>query len=205
MQGNIDGLKQTQLETDMKKNIILICLFLLLTPSLLLAADETALRSEAGRLVKTYVGKLKGALQTSMTMGGPVRAIDTCKKQAPKFAAEMEAASGWQIGRTSLRIRNPANRPDAWERAGLETFEQQHRAGTPAGKLVKSEIVQQGAQQRFRFLKAIPTGKLCLTCHGDNIAPEIRQALQRDYPQDQATGFKIGDLRGAFTLSKPLD
>jgi len=188
----------------MRKMTTLICL-LLLTPGLAFAADEAALKAEAGSLVKTYVTRLKGALQKSMTMGGPVRAIDTCSKQAPQFAAEMEAASSWTIGRTSLRTRNPANQPDAWEKTGLEDFEQRHRSGTPAAKLVKSEIVQQGQQQRYRFLKAIPTGKLCLTCHGDNIAVEIRQALQRDYPQDRATGFKAGDLRGAFTLSKPLD
>jgi len=189
----------------MKKMSVLICLFLLLTPGPLPAADEAALKAEAGTLVKTYVAKLKGALQMAMAMGGPVRAIDTCGKQAPKFAAEMEASSGWRIGRTSLRARNPLNRPDAWETSGMEEFERQHRAGIPVVKLVKSEIVQQGQQRRFRFLKAIPTGRLCLTCHGDNIAPEIRRALQRDYPQDRATGFKVGDLRGAFTLSRPLD
>jgi hypothetical protein len=33
----------------------------------------------------------------------------------------------------------------------------------------------------------------------------VSQKLQQLYPQDQATGFKIGDIRGAFTISRKID
>ena len=53
-------------------------------------------------------------------------------------------------------------------------------------------------------MKAIPTGELCLLCHGETIDPDIAAAIDKAYPEDQARGFSLGDIRGAFTLSKPL-
>ena len=56
----------------------------------------------------------------------------------------------------------------------------------------------------FRYMKAIPTGGVCLACHGEKIAQPIAAKLDSLYPDDQARGFKQGELRGAFTLSKKL-
>jgi hypothetical protein len=53
-------------------------------------------------------------------------------------------------------------------------------------------------------MKAIPTAKVCLACHGSAITPEVTAALDEAYPQDQARGYAEGDIRGAFSLSKPL-
>jgi len=52
-------------------------------------------------------------------------------------------------------------------------------------------------------MKAIPTGEGCLKCHGQNIAPEITAKLKENYPDDKATGFKLGDVRGAFSIIQP--
>jgi hypothetical protein len=49
-------------------------------------------------------------------------------------------------------------------------------------------------------MKAIPTAALCLARHGESINPDIAEA----YPEEQARGFKSRDIRGAFTLSRPL-
>ncbi|MGO9473894.1 MAG: DUF3365 domain-containing protein [Rhodomicrobium sp.] len=32
----------------------------------------------------------------------------------------------------------------------------------------------------------------------------MKAKLAELYPNDQAIGFKVGDIRGAFTLSKPV-
>lgn len=53
-------------------------------------------------------------------------------------------------------------------------------------------------------MKAIPTAALCVKCHGETIDPEVEAKLKALYPNDQARGFKEGDLRGAFTLSTPV-
>mgnify|MGYP003340573505 CR=1 FL=1 len=54
-------------------------------------------------------------------------------------------------------------------------------------------------------MKAIPTAEICTTCHGVSLKPEVSARLQQLYPADQATGFAVGDLRGAFTLSERLN
>jgi hypothetical protein len=67
-----------------------------------------------------------------------------------------------------------------------------------------AEVVEKDGSKQFRFMKAIPTGEVCLACHGSSIAPAIAATLDEAYPDDQARGYKLGDVRGAFTLSKPL-
>ena len=54
-----------------------------------------------------------------------------------------------------------------------------------------------------RYMSAIVTQPLCLTCHGSEIAPEVAAEIARHYPEDQATGFAAGDLRGAFLIEWP--
>ena len=50
------------------------------------------------------------------------------------------------------------------------------------------------------------TNALCLSCNGDpkkDIAPETSAKLKELYPQDSATGYAIGDLRGMWALRLP--
>jgi hypothetical protein len=46
---------------------------------------------------------------------------------------------------------------------------------------------------------------LCLQCHGtaDTIAPEVRQAIETLYPNDLATGYTVGELRGLIRVTVP--
>ena len=45
-------------------------------------------------------------------------------------------------------------------------------------------------------------GKSCATCHGESVSPEILAEIKARYPDDTATGFAVGDLRGMFTVSR---
>ena len=51
-------------------------------------------------------------------------------------------------------------------------------------------------------MKPIPTVGLCVTCHGGDVSEKITQRINFLYPNDLATGFSVGDIRGAFTLQK---
>jgi excinuclease UvrABC helicase subunit UvrB len=54
-------------------------------------------------------------------------------------------------------------------------------------------------------MKAIPTAeKPCLACHGKTLAPQVAARLKELYPDDRATGYAAGEIRGAITLSRPL-
>ena len=168
------------------------------------AAEQAPQVNEARGLVKEFFSSLKGQLQAAMQAGGPVKAIEVCNVQAPAIAQGLADQSGWEVARTSLRLRNPSNQPDGWESGVLEQFDVRQRAGEDPQKMEFSEVVEVGGVKSFRYMKAIPTGEICLKCHGDQIAAEVQAQLNQYYPGDKATGYALGDIRGAFTLSKKL-
>lgn len=170
--------------------------------------------SETSReIIQTFADRLQKELQQAMSEGGPVKAIDICKVRAPKIAAEL-STDGWLVKRTSLRPRNPLNGPDEFERRTLLDFEQKRDEGRAMENLAyykMKQFKQDGKElNEFRYMKAIPTRNLCLTCHGENIPDNVLKKLDTLYPDDQARGYQAGDIRGAFSLRKrfeatPLD
>jgi len=162
-------------------------------------------KSEAAMLIQSYAGKLKAALGAAMQARGPEGALEVCNKQAPAIAAAVSQRSGWSVARTSLKPRNAASAPDAYERKIMEAFNARIAKGEKAADLTSAEVVEGNGAKTFRFIKAIPTGEMCMTCHGDTVDPGLRQKILALYPDDQATGFKLGDMRGVFTLKKTIE
>jgi hypothetical protein len=168
------------------------------------ADDTQQYAGEAREIAKQFVGALKGELQAAMKQGGPLAAISFCNVRAPQISSQVSADVGWDVGRTSLKLRNPKNAPDAWEMDVLERFEARKAAGEDLKTMEYAEIVESDGRKSFRYMKAIPTSELCLTCHGSEIPAEVAAKLDQLYPEDAARGYKEGDLRGAFALSKKL-
>ncbi len=183
---------------------------IVITPASLAASsdqDEAVAQyvQESRGAVKAFGPRLKGELQKAMKSGGPINALEVCNLQAPEIADAVSDELQLSIGRTSLRVRNPDNAPDPWELAVLERFEQRKAAGEDPATMEYSEIVENAEGTRFRYMKAIKTGEVCLACHGNDIKPEVVTSLDQLYPQDQARGFELGDIRGAFTVSRKVD
>lgn len=167
--------------------------------------DKAALAEEAKTAIKVYGGSLKSELQTAMQSGGPINALTVCNTKAPEIAKSVSEGQHLQISRVSLRNRNPTTGvPNEWQAQVLNDFEARKVKGEAIESLVYSETVKQGDKQEFRFMKAIPTEAMCLTCHGTEISPAVMTRINELYPQDKATGFKEGDLRGAFVVVKNL-
>lgn len=188
----------------MKKTVLLTLLFCIAaSPVGAETLDQRANESRAA--VKAFMGSLKGQLKIAMKEGGPIKAINVCNIEAPTIAVAQSQKHGWYIGRTSLKPRNPDNAPDAWEKTVLENFETRKAAGEKPSQMEHYEIVTQEGKELFRYMKAIPTAeKPCLACHGGNIQPKVAMTLDKLYPQDQARGYKAGDIRGAFTITQPM-
>lgn len=168
-------------------------------------SDNDALVAEARNLSKSFGGQLKQQLQQGMKQGGPLAALDVCNVQAPGIAQAVGDAAGWQVRRTSMKARNEDNRPDMWELTTMLEFEKQKELGGDIRKMESYTVVDTDNGRVYRYMKAIPTGGVCLTCHGDSVSEEVLENIHELYPADQALGFKAGDIRGAFTLSKQLD
>ncbi len=154
---------------------------------------------------KDFLGALKGELQAAMKSGGPVKAIEVCHTKAPKIAEEKSEAHGFELARTSLKPRNPENAPDEWETRVMKSFEEQKAEGADPMKLEHAEVVEtEDGAKKIRYMKAIPTAEICLACHGDELSGDVEAKLKALYPEDQAIGFKAGDLRGAFSFSEKI-
>jgi hypothetical protein len=185
------------------KRIATLLLATLLPPALF-AADQAPTPpwvEQSRQLASQLGGQLKTELTAAMAAGGPVAAIDVCHTRAPEIAARLSQESGARVGRTALRVRNPANAPDGIERDVLEQFSAELSSGKAQGPLEAVFEIDRGGRVERRYMRAIPTDALCLTCHGPSLAPEVAAAIARDYPGDQATGFQQGQLRGAFVVT----
>lgn len=188
---------------------ILIVLFSLLClanmPLHAQTIEQQRFEKDAQAAIKALADDMKKALMGAMQDGGPVEAVSVCKLIAPTLAAEISKQHKLDIGRTSLKVRNPANEADSWETDVLQRFETRLASGEAIQKLSFSEKVatDEGPDQ-WRMMKAIPTDKVCLSCHGSKIAPPVQAMLDQHYPNDMATGFKLGDIRGAFTVKRDV-
>ena len=118
-------------------------------------------------------------------------AISVCREDAPRLAKEVSDEHGLSIGRTSFRLRNSANQPPKWAEALIVDRVDQPTYLT--------------SEERLAALLPIPTAAMCLDCHGtkDGISADVLSALDKKYPDDQATGFEEGDLRGWFWVEVP--
>lgn len=149
-------------------------------------------------------GELKQALQAAITEGGPVAGIEVCRIRAPEIAQDV-SGQGREVSRTALKVRNPDNAPDSWEARILEDFERRLAAGEAPGQIETFAVRRQGERRFGHWMKAIPTQGLCTACHGKDLQPDVAEAIDDAYPQDQARGFSVGDLRGAFSVEVELD
>lgn len=155
--------------------------------------DQAAVRALASERLQPFKQQLMQALQAGMQEGA-VHAIDVCRLQAPAIASAA-SGDGVQIGRTSHRLRNPANGAEPWQQQVLQAY--------LASDQRESVVVDLG-NGRAGYAEPIVTAPLCVACHGRDIAPEVRAALAQHYPEDQATGFEAGDLRGIFWVTLPV-
>jgi len=185
---------------------LFITLFITLLPMFPVhASDAEQALADSRATVGEFMQTLKQELQASMQAGGPVNAVNVCNLAAPAIANTYSAREGREVGRTSLRVRNPANAPLAWQRAVLESFEQRKQAGEDVTALEFHELVTTEGVSELRYMKAIPTLQLCLACHGESVDSVVRTRLEELYPEDQAMGYRVGDIRGAFSVTQVLD
>jgi hypothetical protein len=158
--------------------------------------------AESRALVQTFAGELQSALKSALESGGPTEAIAVCRDLAPRIASTLSRQSGAGVGRISSRYRNPLNAPDAHDQTLLDAFADT-LAVQPDSEAALPEHFAVAADGSARYLQAIPTAPLCLTCHGETLAEPVSRQLAADYPHDLATGYRLGELRGAFSVIWP--
>ncbi len=170
----------------------IVLLFTLALASCKRAPDPAPALARADAAATRFATTLKGKLQAAMREGGPVRAVAVCTTEARAVAAQVQSETGVRVGRASLRLRNDANAPPAWVSAWLRAQGERRAEGVAGVRGVDGEVAH--------VLRPIAVEAVCVTCHGDPaaMAPALRDALRAAYPDDRATGYQPGDLRGAL-------
>lgn len=168
-------------------------------------SEKEEFQDDSQRLIKTLATSLKHELMTALKAGDLSSAVQTCHISAPSITEQLNSDST-TIKRTSLKWRNPDNAPDAWEQAMLAKFAQQLDNGIAIDKLRVTEVIQNEEHTTYRYLQAIQTQQVCLVCHGDknNLPDQVKQVLAEKYPDDLATGYSAGQLRGAFSVIRTI-
>ena len=186
-----------------KPFLLALGLPLICSLSIALAADvdQTKLKEEAIGIVKKFGGSLKPELKKAIQAGGPAHAIAVCSDKAPEIAKNLSNETGWKVKRVSLKPRNATSAiPDAWEQKVLQAFDERQAGGESAAKMAYAEVVD----GQFRFMKAQGVEAVCMNCHAAEVKPEVAAALAEKYPADKARGYTLGQIRGAFSLSRDL-
>ncbi len=80
---------------------------------------------------------------------------------------------------TSLKLINPLNAPDEWERKALREFEVSSKKELTAFQNIEG-------QRYLRFISPLYIEESCLQCHAKQ-------------------GYKIGDVRGAISITIPVE
>jgi hypothetical protein len=166
--------------------------------------EQAAMAAEARKTAGSLIQQLGGELKQAIGAQGPDGAIAVCKEKAPAIAASLSKSSGFDVKRVSPKNRNPAGVPDAWEAEAQAGLEKRLAAGEKPETLDTWQVVDTPAGKQFRYAKALPVQPVCLTCHGEAIPDAVKVRLAAEYPNDKATGYQAGMVRGIISIKRTL-
>lgn len=176
----------------------------LFTATLLLAstlyaseAHQSNTKQEGLQAIKLLGSTLKSNLKEKLQLdSNGTEAITFCSTQAQALTQEVnrQLPAYIKVRRTSLRFRNPANKPDALDMQVMQNYKKAFEK-----KSVAATLITKVERKTFtRIYKPLVVEAVCLKCHGENISPDIAAYIKTAYPQDNATGMKLGDFRGVI-------
>ncbi|MDO4228914.1 MAG: DUF3365 domain-containing protein [Capnocytophaga sp.] len=127
-------------------------------------------------------------------------AVDFCNENAVKLTNSL-ADNTFEIKRLSNKNRNRSNKisseidQKAWKKISVLMKD----SSKPEKHLLLED------NDKVYYYKAIPLGMpTCLVCHGskqDEIPAEVQQIIATKYPDDKATDYKMGELRGIWKMT----
>jgi hypothetical protein len=193
----------------MKRSLALFPLLVACAASAAPGAEDIARHSEDSRkAAATLMQQLAAELKQALAESGPESAISVCKVKAPAIAADVSKSAGMSVARVSLKPRNTVlGTPDEWEARVLADFDARAAGGDKLDAIEHAEVVSDATGRKvFRYMKAAGTQQVCLTCHGPTaqMSDALRARLAAEYPADKATGYALGQVRGAVSVRRPL-
>lgn len=163
--------------------------------------DTAKVIEESSAIVQATFATLSTNLSGALKEGGVVNALEFCNIEAMPLTDSLSNHYDIEIRRASHRPRNPQNRADSLELASIQAYIDLLEEN---GEL-KPFVYRRQGQILFHAPIRI-AGDLCLNCHGSpgtDIAQSDMEVIRELYPQDEATGFEMGELRGIWSIRFP--
>lgn len=144
---------------------------------------------------KAVLGKnLMGTIQKK----GTIEALSFCNEQAYPLTDSMSVAQNAVIKRVTDKPRNQKNQANEKELTYINTFKNHIK-----NNIEPKPIVEQ-IDNKVKVYYPISTNSMCLQCHGkpnqDISNPTLRK-LTLLYPQDQATGYNVNEVRSIWSIT----
>jgi hypothetical protein len=141
---------------------------------------------------------LKGRLTNAIENGGIINGISVCNVVAQQLMDSISLANGTKIKRTGIKTRNDKNSPDQKDLMVLDEMTKKQKSG-----IVPSPVAIKQDNKIVNVYIPIMTEALCLNCHGKagkDIKPDVYALIREKYPNDEATGYSLGELRGMWVI-----
>ena len=165
----------------------------------MLFANAVSYEQTADKVAKELLKTLGGNLKKHLKANGPIDALQFCSANAYNLTEKVSKKFGKDIDvkRISLKPRNPANAPSSEEATILQKMEENYKVA----KKPQSVTVEK-ANEVIVYKPLVIKKKACLICHGNvEKKPKLAKAINDIYPADKATGYKMGDFRGAIVIT----
>lgn len=161
--------------------------------------DLSAYEAQGQEIAKSTFLVLSSALKLRLEDGEVTDAVSYCNTAAYPLTDSVSQAFGVEVRRTSNQVRNPANALRDFEKPVFEAFIAEMNAGTePRGKPLRME------DGKVHYFQPIFLQPLCMNCHGvvgEQVKTEDYQLIASLYPNDQAVGYRPGELRGMWSIT----
>ncbi len=141
--------------------------------------------------------------QALLSQGGIKQAfLAECVELWQGIAVEYSSKTGYIVRRTSLKYRNPINKPTPDEKRVLKDLNRLYKKGELKAGHENHSIVEKSKVKYLLYIRPLITNRMCLNCHGtsSDITPEIGRIIKKLYPKDKAVGHEVGDIRGAVSI-----
>ncbi len=161
--------------------------------------DKEEYTTKGKKIALSTSEHLGDQLTKSMNEGGVVKALPFCNTMAIPLTDEMSDKHNVVVKRTSHKLRNKKNAPTNEETRILSAYIKLIEAKKPIKPIV--EMDKSGSPH---FYAPILLQQKCLACHGEigkNLTVETDSIIKSYYPNDAATGFKEGGLRGIWSIT----
>jgi len=162
------------------------------------AIDKKVYKMKGEKIAMATFKIFKGKIETVGQTKGLPEAVNFCNKNAKELTDSIGKANNVVMQRTSHKLRNDQNKPDAEQLAVINNYlnsQEMHNDLKP--------IVMKDDNGFMHFYAPIKLKKKCLQCHGkpdEEINGKVLEVIKANYPSDKATNFREGEFRGIWDI-----